>query len=194
MSRCHQCSNSAMVEVGPSTRRIALCLGCWQRLQQTVIATDQMYQRQIDMLMEQAEMITGISIRPPRPAPTIVQGPVTHHNIRIDRSVVGAVNTGHVQSLNVSLDRISQVTDGELSKKMTQFTESVLSDPTLTPQNKKDVVEQLAFVMEEARKPAGDRKKSIVLSTLKNVATTVGAIKGLKDLWSMVEPAIQLLF
>jgi len=188
MSKCAQCSNEAIVECGPENSRMRFCLACYQRLQQTVIATNQMYERQIDRLTDDMEMISGISLRPPRPQPIIHQGPVTTNFIHVDRSVVGSINTGTIQSLNVSLEKISLGGSDALSRCVKNFTEAVTAESSLTPEAKNSVVEQLAFVLEETQKPANTRKKSVALSAVKDIGMIVSTMNALHTLWQAISP------
>ena len=72
--------------------------------------------RRANQAIASMEMITGVTGYPryqvPEPSPIIQRGPMNFPNIKIDRSVVGAINSGDVQRIEVAMNNI-QALGGE---------------------------------------------------------------------------------
>src|SRR5208283_3378744 len=106
MPVCEQCGKPAVGSAG----QVNLCVDCIYKLQLADYYRQQQYAQRMNFILDQAEMVTGLCGGPrmamPRP-PTILQGgPMTFNNIRVDRSVVGAINTAEVQKIDVALSHI----------------------------------------------------------------------------------------
>ena len=188
--KCDQCNNQAAIQY--PNAGLSLCLSCSERLQRMVIATNQMLREQQDYLMDQIEMTMGVSLRPPKLVQPIVQGPTTHNYISIANSVVGAVNTGTIASLNVSLQQIRNGGNSALSETVKKFAEAVLSERTISDEVKNEIADQLACILEEIRKPKEQKRTGILKAAARSIATTVATIKGLADLWELVHPYLPL--
>ncbi|MEK3836466.1 hypothetical protein [Paenibacillus sp. FSL R7-0128] len=137
--------------------------------------------------MEYMELVSGLPNSLPRHRPVTPQVFTGNlNNINIDRSVIGSVNTGNIDSLDVSLNNIKISGKDELSKSIKDFSEAVLSCDELNQDEKNDVIEQVAFISEEATKPEEKQKKTIILNTLKNVKESVLTVNALTILWEKV--------
>ena len=88
MPNCSQCGKVAVAQAGD----VPLCVDCVYKLQLAEYYRRQGYAQRMNFVLEQAEMITGISGGPrvamPPPPPILRTGPMTFNNIRVDRSVV----------------------------------------------------------------------------------------------------------
>src|SRR5437868_5036041 len=103
---CNQCGKPAIARVNGHP----LCVGCYSIVQTAWREKDIALKEQLNYLMAEAEAVTGLYGTMPRyevQTPVIHQGPMTFHNIRVDRSVVGAINTGDVKRIDVALSQIS---------------------------------------------------------------------------------------
>ena len=103
MPACNQCGKPAVVTV----RDNPLCVDCYLKLQQAKLQQDVMLKEHYNRLIGDAEALTGLSGVMPRykiEQPVIHQGALTLHNIKVDPSVVGAINTGDVEPIEVALD------------------------------------------------------------------------------------------
>jgi hypothetical protein len=56
------------------------------------------------------------------------------HNIRVDNSVIGAINTGQIKSLNVALDNVQNAGSPELANTLHVLSEAVLASSDLSPE------------------------------------------------------------
>ena len=154
-----------------------VCVDCNLKIQQAFQIRDNAAKRQINFLLDQADALTGLSGVMGRykiEDPVIHHGPMNFHSIRVDSSVVGAINTGNVEKMEVALNHIhANNQNEELEGLLKQFAEAVLHDGSLSVQAKDDVVEQLSILAVEAAKPKESRTMGVVRAVLTSVATSI---------------------
>lgn len=90
----------------------------------------------INFLLGEKEFVTEIplgSLKPRIETPKLVshRQPTTFSNIRVDRSVVGVINTGQAQAIDVARSYVKQNGDPSLSKLLQEFTQAVLDNREL---------------------------------------------------------------
>jgi len=94
------------------------------------------------------------------------------HSINVDRSVVGAINTGNVKRMEVALNSIHVKNENtELEKALKEFTEAVLNEKSLAVEKKDEIVEQLFALATQGAQP----KESRLTSVMKLLVTSIGA-------------------
>ncbi|MFI5095316.1 MAG: hypothetical protein ACHQIK_17920 [Candidatus Acidiferrales bacterium] len=147
----------------------------------------------MNFLLDQADAITGLSGVMPRykiSDPVIHQGPLNFHTINVDRSVVGAINTGSVKKMEVALNNVhAQNENPELEGLLKEFAESVLREASLSVEAKNDIVEQLSVLTSQVALPKESRvvvvMKALITSIAANIAST-----GLAQHWSSIKQLI----
>ena len=111
---------------------LPLCVDCNLKLAQAQQIRDRGLKQQANFLIDQMEARVGMPGVLPRyeiDTPVIHQGPMNFHNINVDRGVVGAINTGNVEKMEVALNDIhANNQDPQLENSLKQFTEAVLMD------------------------------------------------------------------
>jgi hypothetical protein len=186
MASCSQCGKPAIFDVNGHP----VCVDCNLKIQQAARIVDNRLKEQWNMLMDQADAMTGISAGLPRyriQEPVIHQGPMNFHSIKVDRSVVGAVNTGNVTKMEVALNNIHNKNQNpELEQKLKEFTEAVLREASLSVEAKNDIVEQLSVLAAQVAMPQESRivivMKPLVTSIAANIAST-----GLIEHWAAIK-------
>jgi hypothetical protein len=175
MATCSQCGKPAVVTVGGN----ALCVDCNLKFAQAQEIRDRALKQQANFIIDQMEARTGLYGVTPRyeiDTPVIHQGPMNFHNINVDRSVVGAINTGNVEQMEVTLNDIhANNPSPELENRLKEFTEAVLREASLSIQAKDDIVEQLTALAAEVAKPQESRTKGVVMAVVKSVAASIPA-------------------
>ena len=64
------------------------------------------------------------------------------HSVKVDRSVVGAINTGNVKKMEVALNNIHLTNQSpELEQHLKQFAEEVLAEAALSVDSKNEIVD-----------------------------------------------------
>lgn len=160
---CSQCSKPAVFMLED---KHPLCVDCWAKVQ-NVLAT-QMAQNMamMNLAAEEMDFIAGFGRKSPRvqiPIPTHVhRGTVYFHNIRVDRSIVGAINTGEVQSIDVALDRVRQITSEPAADALRVLTEAVLTERSLSDAAKRELIEQVSFLTHQATLKPEEQKQGMI--------------------------------
>jgi len=175
MSPCSQCGRPAIVARG----RHPLCVDCNLKFEQALQLRDIALKQEMNFLLDQAEAITGLYGAMPRhqiQTPVIHRGPMNFHNIRVDRSVVGAINTGNVKKIEVALNNIhANNQDPELEQNLKDFTEAVLHEAKLSAEAKNDIVEQLSVVAAQAAMPAESHIKTVMKALVTSIAANIAS-------------------
>jgi hypothetical protein len=170
---------------------VPLCVDCLYKLQVAGYLRQQEFAQRMNFLFDHAEMVTGITGGPrvamPQPPPMFRTGPMTFNNIRIDRSVVGAINTAQVQRIDVALSNIKIAGGDELASQLRDFTEAVIGSAELSKELKDDVLGHVSFLAEQVQS-----QRKAPAATLKTVlgavATSISVANSLVALWAKVQP------
>src|SRR6266581_642218 len=116
MTPCSQCGKPAVFELNGHP----ICVDCNLKVQQAFQIRDNALKEYENFLLDEMDSAIGIGSVGPRhtiQTPVIHQGPMNFHNINVDRSVVGAINTGNVKKMEVALNNIHATNENaELEK------------------------------------------------------------------------------
>jgi hypothetical protein len=110
---CGQCGKPAVGHVGD----VSLCVDCYYRL--AVAQTLQLRNAAIgsNAAAQQVDFVSGLRNFTPRmQVPDLPPAPFTLNNIRVDRSTVGAINTGEVARIDVSITILEQAGNKNVSE------------------------------------------------------------------------------
>jgi len=116
---------------------------------------------------------------------------VTFNNIRADHSVVGAINTGQAQAIDVSLSCVKQIADPALSELFQQFAQAVSDSRELDQATRKAIIEQLSFLISQLLAKPEQKRAAIVGAVLKSIKEALLAFSGLATLWETLEPLLR---
>lgn len=189
---CVQCGKPAIASSGGNN----LCVDhavAWQAVMNQQQANTA---AMINMLKDQIDDTMGVphtSARINVPTPTIHQGGhYTINDIRIDRSIVGAVSTAPVENMEVSMNNLqNQSEDGKLvADSIKALTEEVLENVAIGTELKNEIIESLAYLAGQAEAPAGNRQKSVIKSVLSTLGQTLNATASLVTIWAISSPLI----
>lgn len=183
---CSQCGRPAVFVFAGHP----LCIDCNLKRVQAFETTHRINTETMNWLlglMEQRVGLPGILPRFQNPQPVIRQeGPVTFNNIRVDRSVVGTINTGNVKRLDVMLNQTKAAGAGALADAVAALTEALLQSQALDNKRKDEAVEQIAFLVDQAALPKEKRQPGVIRATLTTLKDTVTTVGGLAALWEQV--------
>lgn len=191
---CSQCGKPAAIQYED---KLLLCVDCDLKFQQARQIEHDRNVQVVNHLLDQMESRIGVSGVLPRyqvPKPTIQTGPVTQHNIHIHDSVVGAVNTGNIQEMNVALDRVQLGGSPELASALQKLTEAVLASPDLTPEKKTAAVQHLSHITDQAALPKDKRQSAIGTTILEGFERIISVSSSLLAIWETVKPLVGKLF
>ena len=193
MQSCNQCGKPAVVLVGNNP----LCVECYLKFQQaSKIFYDTLIQEEnylIDM-MEATIGLPGVLPRIKTPQPIVYKGPLTFHNIKVDQSVIGAINTGEVKRIDVTMDYIKTSGNNELAQALKEFTQAVIDEKEIEIKMKNEIIEQISFITSQAALPKEKQKTSIVKTVLLAIKDTIFTISSLMLLWGKLQPLLERVF
>lgn len=186
MAACSQCGKPAMFNrVGH-----LLCVDCNLKVEQAWQIRDAALKQQMNFLLDQADALTGLYGVTPRyeiNRPLIHQGPMNFHSINVDRSVVGAINTGKVKNMEVALNNIhAKNENAELENALKEFTEAVLRERSLSVKAKDDTVEQLSVLAAQVAMREESRVKIVMKALITSIAANI-ASTGLIQHWDKIK-------
>lgn len=192
MTKCSQCPNPAMYNVGGHP----LCLHCTEKNNRMNQQEFEQQARMINFLQDEMDEIVGLqsSSRIEMPQPVVNKGNVTHNFINIDRSVIGSVNTGKINNLNQSMNNINNQVNPEIAKLLSLFTESMLTSQEINKEIKDDLLEEISFLSELLLAEKSLQKKSMLKRTIESIENTVSTAGTLLTLWQTINPILKTLF
>ena len=138
--------------------------------------------------------VTSGRLRIPSPPPTINTGQTTYNNIRVDNSVVGAINTGNIKQLDIMMSAMKGENNQELADVLQKLIQAILDTPDLKPSDKDSALEWLSFLSKEALTQETKRQSTIgkaAIATLEKILSNTGSIA---SIWSVVKPLLETLF
>ena len=120
--KCHQCDKPAMYMVGND--KIPLCLDC--NLKHTQISQMQFdnQAQMLNYLSDEIDDSLGLAPSGPRfpPRKTIHVGGINLHNLKVDNSTIGVLNTGNIESVDVSVTSLQQSGNVQLADAIKELT------------------------------------------------------------------------
>jgi hypothetical protein len=119
---------------------------------------------------------------------------LTFNNIKIDRSVVGSINTGEIGKLDVMMSHIRAGGDADLADALQRFTQGVIDSDELTAEEKNKVLEHLSFLTTQHELPKEQRQGSVGRTVVSGIAQTISTAGGLAEVWQVLQPMVAGLF
>lgn len=179
-----------------------LCLECAEKFDRLVAGQDIRLKEQHNLLVEHMESLTGVYGVTPKydlSKPPVIKtgpinrGPVTFNNISVNSSVVGAINTGEVQKIDVALSQIGELGNPELQNALARFTEAIIAS-TAANEVKTELLQQMAVLSSEAGLPKDQRKGGVIKALLTNLGTTAKTFSDLAAAWEKLKPIVTSFF
>jgi hypothetical protein len=149
MAKCSQCDPTPTYDVGviPCVF-IAISLVSQIELQKKASLDHQM-----NYLVDEVDAMTGLyGVMPRReiPQPVVHTGPTHPHSMRIDRIVIGTINTGTVPEIVSNLNHIKLGNDAQVGDAPARFTQAVLADQAIGDTAKQELMDQISTLSAEA--------------------------------------------
>ena len=195
-ARCSQCGKPAIGLIGDHP----VCVDCYLKFQQA----NQMYEANIfsymNFLISQMEASVGLYGVTPRfeiPQPIIHHGSVNFHNIKVDRSNIGVINTGEIKNIEIARTVINKSGNAELTEEIRRFTEAVIAEKELNKEIKNQIIEQISFLATQAAIPKEKRKANIAKTVLKGIKDTLASLSSLTTIitsWDKLMPLFENIF
>jgi hypothetical protein len=140
------------------------------------------------------DMVTGIGVTPRMQMPEIPKAPIIMNNIHVKDSVVGSINTGNVQTVDVNITVLEQAGNKQIAEALQKLTQAIVDEEKLRTDDKNDLLDQVAYLSGQASAAAKDRKKGMIKAAVEAIKTGATAVTSLKTIWDTVEPIISQFF
>jgi hypothetical protein len=178
---CSQCQRTAIYELGG----YPLCVEHAMLIQRTNQAFLDSLQRQSEQARADFAEIAGDAgyfaqkmLEEQARAPKVT-------NITVRDSIVGAVNTGTIKSLQVHMNHLVNGGSPEVSQALAKLANGILASK-LADDQKREAIDQLEFVASEAAKPAPERKGlSVLRPVVSSLTALLGTTADLTQLWEV---------
>lgn len=193
---CSQCSRPAVASMSGQNlcvEHAAMMSGMVQRQQAQNAAM-------INYLTEQIEYTMGVPssgprIAIPQPPPTVVhQGNVTNNQFRIDRSVIGSVNTAEVAKIEVSMNNIQNQDSTDFTVAIKELTEAFAANSELQESKKEELLEILSYLSNQATLAEQQQQKTLIKRMLSRVPQVIATAADLTALWTAHHQALISFF
>jgi hypothetical protein len=116
------------------------------------------------------------------------------NNIHIDRSTVGAINTGEVAKIDVSITVLQQAGNKEVSEALKALTQAIIDASDMPEDSKSQTLDQVGYLSEQATAAAKDRKPGVIRATLSAITQTATTVSAVATAWSAAEPILRAHF
>lgn len=193
MTKCSQCDKPAVVYYGDS----GLCVEHHLMMQQAAYLQQSMLAAQVNQIRAEIEAGTGMLVRLPRieiPKPPFIGDSLTLNNISVAGSTIGAINTGTIQSLDVSITLMRNRGESELAAGVKELTEAILKSNEVQESAKNEITEQLAYLVAQVTAEKNNRSMGVVKSILAGIRNSISVATSLLAIWDKVQPLFQSAF
>jgi hypothetical protein len=192
--QCSQCDRAAFYEMQNGA---ALCVEHYNMVAQNAQAAMAANATMINYLSDRINATFGLPPQGPRihiPQPVIHEVPVTHNHINIDRSVIGAINTAQVERIDVAMQNIQNGGDPGLSTAFKELTEAIIQNQQINDSDRRQLVENLTFLAEQAALPDQQRQKGIAKIVVQATSGLIATAANAATIWGQWHAHISALF
>ena len=196
MSLCSQCHRSSgMYNIGGHV----LCLNCYEKYMMIEKIKYNMLVEEENRIADAMEMVTGVHGVIPRTKPLDIKPiidsrKVTYNNIKVDNSVIGVINTGEIGKLDVSIEYFKNEGNEEFANAIKELTEAIANEQKINEKEKNQILEQLNFLVGEAKLEKGKRKYAVIKSVLNGIKNAISLIPSILLFWNNAQPFFMKIF
>lgn len=201
VGKCSQCDKPAVVKYAD---KIPLCADCYHKVAQANFMEQQAMHSKLSWVASNLNLIEqdlylGCGGLLPLKQMTIPQPPsagssYTFSQIQVSDSNVGVINPGTLFTLNTSIEVMQNRGDSELAKAVKELTQAVLDDKQITNDLKKEIAEQLEFLVAEAVADREKRRVGVIKGVMSHIGKAISISAALLTIWDKVEPLFRITF
>jgi hypothetical protein len=196
--RCTQCGRPATISIVDTDtgKGMPLCLDCNLKFEH---ARTLEFERLVivgNLAASELESASGIPVpRYQMPQNRVLQvNGMTTNNIKIDRSTIGAINTGTIGTLDSSITVLRGSGQPGVAEAVKSLTEAIAANAAVADEVRRELLELLSFVASEATAPEESRRSGAARRVLQDIANAITSVAGLASLWKQFEPVLRSAF
>ena len=199
--KCSQCDKPAITKYAD---KIPLCADCYHKVAQANFMEQQTMHNRLSWLAsnlnltEQQLYVGHGGLLPLKqmiiPQPPSAGSSYTFSQIQVSDSNVGVINPGTLFALNTSIEVMQNRGDSELAKAVKELTQAVLDDKQITDDLKKEIAEQLEFLVAEAVADKEKRRVGVIKGVMAQISKAISTSAALLTIWGKVEPLFRACF
>jgi hypothetical protein len=178
-------------------KKIPLCLDCYFKFSQIEQQEIENNERMMNYLSDQISTSVGLPPMgprfPPRPKSVVVAG-AKLHNINVNNSVVGTINTGSIGTVDQSISALAQSGEPMLADAIKALSEAILQSGDLTRNQKNELVEGLSVISKEAATPKELRQNTVALSLLEKAMKVTALANDITEVCQKWWPVLATAF
>ena len=186
--KCSQCDKSAILKI----QNNPLCVDCYSKFEQAnslrYAQLAALHNQTLDDIDDIAGLpVTSGRLKIPKPI-TVNTGQTTYNNIQVDNSVIGTINTGNIEKLDVMMSVMRNGNNQELANALQQLTQAIIDSSDLKSSDKDSAIEWLSYLSSQALTQETDRQSTIIraaISTLEQILSKAGSVA---SIWSAIKP------
>ena len=147
-----------------------------------------------NQLAGEIEAGTGFIVPVPRtviPPPPFIGDQLTLNNINVNDSTVGAINTGTIRNLDVSVSMMRDAGKNELASEIANLTQALVDNQELDKSIKNEIAEQLEFLVAQVQVEPKKRTMGLAKSAVAGIRDLLASTTSLMTIWNKVEPLIK---
>jgi len=199
--KCSQCDKPAIIKYAD---KIPLCADCYHKVAQANFMEQQTMHNRLSWVASnlnftEQQLYVGCGGLLPLKQMIIPQPPsagssYTFSQIQVSDSNVGVINPGTLFALNTSIEVMQNRGDSELAKAVKELTQAVLDDKQITDDLKKEIAEQLEFLVAEAIADKEKRRVGVIKGVMGQISKAISTSAALLTIWDKIEPLFRATF
>lgn len=187
---CGNCGRPAIVYLGD----YPACIDCKYKHEVSQWMAFAQNATMLNFAAQEMDAVVGFGPRSPQIAiPRLPVPPINYNNqtVTVTGGQVGAINFGNVDEIQVHLQAMTQNGEAAVADALAALTNSVLHASEIDEKAKNELLEQLAFVSQQANAKPEERKPGAIKAILSAVKEGAGAITSAAGAWEAVEPLLK---
>jgi len=199
--KCCQCDKPAIIKYDD---KIPLCADCYHKVAQANFMEQQTEHNKLSWLASnrnfiQQELYAASGGLLPLKQMVIPQAPsagssYTFSQIQVSDSNVGVINPGTLFTLNTSIEVMQNRGDREIANAVKELTQAVLDDKQITNDLKKEIAEQLEFLVAEAIADKEKHRVGVIKGVMAQISKAISTSAALLTIWDKVAPLFRATF
>jgi hypothetical protein len=187
---CGNCGRPAIVYLG----EYPACIDCKYKYDMSQWMAFTQNAAMLNYAAQEMDAVVGFGPRSPQIAiPRAPVPPINYNNqsVTVTGGQVGAINFGNVDEIQVHLQAMTQNGEGGVADALATLTNAVLHANEVDESVKNELLEQLAFITQQASAKPEERKPGAIKAMLSAVKEGAGAITNAAAAWKVVEPLLK---